>query len=242
MMNLLFAGFGGVMLDVFYALLPLVVIFFFFQFTILKLPVKQVKRMLMGVLLTFMGLSFFLQGVHIGFLPMGEVMGTILGTSSYYWVLIPVGFLLGLTVAMAEPTVRVLNSEVEKASGGHINRTLMLYTLSVGVALSVGISMLRVIKGIPFLYIVIPGYILVFVLMRYVNETFIAIAFDAAGAATGPMTVTFIMALTIGASKALGHGNPLLDGFGMVALVALLSILSVLMLGFLYNLRGKKND
>jgi hypothetical protein len=242
MIEMFFSGFTNVMRDVFYALAPLMVLFFFFQVTILKLPGKQIKRMLKGVLFTFIGLSLFLQGVNVGFLPMGDIMGTVMGKSDYYWMLVPVGLLMGFTVAMAEPTVRVLNTEVENASGGHINKKLMLITLSTGVGLSIAFSMLRVICKIPLLYFIIPGYLAVFIIARHVNDTFVAIAFDAAGAATGPMTVTFIMALTIGASKGLKHGDPLRDGFGMVSMVALMSILSVLILGFLYGRRKRKGE
>ena len=239
MIGSLFEGFSDVMLDVFFALLPILIVFFIFQIFVLKLRKKQLKKILIGVLLSFFGLSLFLQGVNVGFLPIGEMIGVKLGESKYNWILIPIGFLAGFTVAFAEPTVRVLNNEVEKVSSGYINKTLMLYSLSVGVALFIALAMLRVIKSIPLWYILVPGYLLVFILMRHVDQTFVAIAFDSGGAATGPMTVTFILALTIGAAKGLGRGNPMLDGFGMVAMVALASVLSVLILGFLYARKEK---
>lgn len=242
MIESLFEGFLGVMLDVFFALLPILIVFILFQIFVLKLRRKQLKKILIGVLLSFFGLSLFLQGVNIGFLPIGEIIGIKLGELEYNWILIPIGFLAGFTVAFAEPTVRVLNNEIEKVSGGYINKTLMLYSLSTGVALFIALAMLRVIKGISLWYILVPGYLLVFILMHHVDQTFVAIAFDSGGAATGPMTVTFILALTIGAAKGLGSGNPMLDGFGMVAMVALASVLSVLILGFLYARKEKRNN
>ena len=156
--------------------------------------------------------------------------------------MIPIGFLLGFTVTLAEPAVRILNSQVEKVSGGYINKTVMLYTLSIGVGISVALSMVRVIWGISLWYFVVPGYIIALILTRYISSEFVAIAFDAGGVATGPMTVTFILSMTVGVAKVIDGRNPLMDGFGMVSLVAMTPILAVLILGALYNRKGKKNE
>jgi hypothetical protein len=158
---------------------------------------------------------------------------------------VPIGFLLGFAVIMAEPAVRVLITEVEKSSGGHINKNILLYALCVGVAFSVSLSMIRVLTGISIWYFIVPGYLIALLLMRYVSSEFVAVAFDAGGAATGPMTVTFILSMTVGVAKQLENRDPLLDGFGMVSLVALAPILSILILGFLYHRRQKtyeRND
>jgi len=223
------------------ALSPLVVVFIFFQLYMLKLPKRQVIKIIKGVILTFVGLALFLQGVNIGFLPVGEMMGMAIGSLSYNWILIPIGFLLGFAVIMAEPAVRVLTTEVEKASSGHINRNIMLYTLCIGVAFSVALSMARVLSGISLWYFIVPGYIIALILTRFASSEFVAIAFDAGGAATGPMTVTFILSMTVGVAKQIEGRNPLTDGFGMVSLVALTPILAILILGFLYNRKEKSN-
>jgi len=241
MIEMLFEGFSGVMRDVFFALLPLVIIFFLFQIFVLKLHKQQLRKITSGIILTFFGLSLFLQGVNVGFLPVGEQIGIELGKLKHNWILLPIGFLVGFAVAFAEPTVRVLNNEIEKVTGGYVNKTLMLYSLSAGVALFIALSMLRIIKGIPLWCFLVPGYLLVYILMYYVDQTFVAIAFDSGGAATGPMTVTVVLAMTVGAAKGLGRGNPLLDGFGMVAMVALASVLSVLALGFVYTRKEKRD-
>lgn len=230
------------MRDVLFALIPLLIVFIVSQVFILKLPKKQVVRIFKGTLIAFIGLTLFLQGVHVGFMPVGELMGIALGARQYNWILVPIGFLLGFTATLAEPAVRILNDEIEKVSGGHINKTVMLYTLSTGVAISVSLSMLRVLTGISLWYFIIPGYVIALLLARYVKPIFTAIAFDSGGVATGPMTVTFILSMTVGVAKVLEHRNPLLDGFGMVSLVALTPILSVLILGFLYARREKTNE
>ncbi|MBP2242186.1 hypothetical protein J2Z40_002759 [Cytobacillus eiseniae] len=238
----IFDGFSHVLYEVAMALIPLMIFFLFFQFFILKLPLKKLKDIAIGMFLTFWGLVFFLQGVHIGFLPAGEAMGKILGEMDFLWVLVPIGFVLGFVATFAEPAVSVLIHQVEKVSGGYIPQKVMLYTLSIGVATSVALAMVRIIFGIPILYFIIPGYIIALILIRFSSRTFTAIAFDSGGVATGPMTATFLVALFVGISSTIEGRDPLMDGFGMVALVALSPILSVLILGLLYGRKEKENE
>lgn len=238
----IFYGFGDVLFEVSMALIPLLLFFFFFQVFMLKLPMKKVKDIIIGVILTFLGLSFFLQGVHVGFLPVGREIGVIFGEWSNQWILIPVGFLLGFVATFAEPAVRVLNAEVDKVTSGYIPSKLMLYTLSVGVAISIALAMARIIYGIPLWYFIGPGYLIALSMMLLSNNTFTSIAFDAGGVATGPMTVTFILAIALGFSETLEGRNPLIDGFGMIALVALAPIISVLTLGLLFKYNESQSD
>ncbi|WP_226582745.1 DUF1538 domain-containing protein [Halobacillus litoralis] len=235
-MNLLiFDGFGHIILDVAIALIPLFFLFLIFQFVFLKLPLRKLFDILTGFLLTFLGLALFLQGVHIGFLPMGALMGERLGAIDHTWVLVPIGFVLGFVAIYAEPAVSVLTHQVEKVSGGYIPQKILLYTLSVGVGISVALSMVRILIGIPIWYFIVPGYILALVIVKYSTKTFTSIAFDSGGVATGPMTATFILSLFVGIASVTEGRDPLLDGFGMVSLVALAPILSVLTLGVIYR-------
>ena len=237
-----FHGFDEVLFEVSMALIPLMLFFLFFQFFMLKLPWKKVKDIIIGIALTFAGLALFLQGVHVGFLPVGREIGDIVGEWERQWILIPVGFLLGFVATFAEPAVRVLNMEVDKVTSGYIPSKLMLYTLSVGVAISIALAMARIIYGIPLWYLIGPGYFIALTLTFFSTETFTSIAFDAGGVATGPMTVTFILAIALGFSETLEGRDPLLDGFGMIALVALAPILSVLVLGLLFKYNESKSD
>ena len=172
------------MLEVGLAFVPLAVCFVFFQYWTLKLSRARFANMLKGMALAFIGLALFLQGVKVGFLPAGEVMGEALGTLPRIWVLIPIGFIIGLSTTLAEPSVHTLNIEVENASGGYIPRKVMLYTLGLGVGVSVAVSMARIILGIPLWYFLVPGYLLAFILTRWCSRPFIPIAFDS-GVATG---------------------------------------------------------
>ncbi|OZU89301.1 hypothetical protein CIL03_06170 [Virgibacillus indicus] len=235
----IFEGFTEIMLEVATALFPLFVLFLIFQLIFLKLPMRKLLDIAIGFILTFLGLALFLQGVHIGFLPVGELIGEKIGTMSNLWLLIPIGFILGFFAVYAEPAVSVLIHQVEKVSGGYIPQKILLYTLSIGVGLSIALSMVRIVYGFSIWYFILPGYIIALIMVKYSSKTFTSIAFDSGGVATGPMTATFLLALFVGMASVTEGRDPLLDGFGMVALVALAPILSVLTLGILYSRKEK---
>lgn len=243
-MNLhVFEGFGDILIEVSYALIPLVLFFIVFQFIMLKLDKQRIYRIILGFTLTFFGLAFFLQGVHIGFFPVGHMMGEALGSDDHTWLLIPIGFVLGFAATFAEPAVSIMNSEVDKVTGGYISEKVMLYTVSTGVGISVALSMFRILYGIPLWHFLIPGYIIALILIFFSNKTFIAIAFDSGGVATGPMTVTFISAMAVGAASVIEGRHPLTDGFGLIALVALTPIIAVLIVGLIFTRKGgDEND
>lgn len=235
-------GIGSVMGEVVFALVPLVIFFLVVQIFLLRLPRKRFTDIVKGIVLAFIGLTLFLQGVHVGFEPAGTMMGHVLGNLEHRWVLIPIGFILGFVATIAEPAIRILNHEVDKVSGGYIPKSVLLYTLCIGVGISIALAMLRLLLGIPIMWLLIPGYAMALLLVQFSTPTFTAVAFDAGGVATGPMTVTFIMAMALGVAEALPERNALIDGFGMIALVALAPILSVLVLGQLYAWKERTND
>ncbi|MGD7046311.1 DUF1538 domain-containing protein [Jeotgalibacillus proteolyticus] len=234
----IFEGFSEIMMEVAFALIPLLLIFALFQFTLLNLTKERFIRILYGFILTFFGLSFFLQGVHVGFMPVGEMMGEILGDRSDTWILIPIGFVLGFVATFAEPAVRIMNEEVDKVTGGSISENVMLYTISIGVGVSIALSMARILYGFSLWWLILPGYIIAIGLIFISRKTFVAIAFDSGGVATGPMTVTFITSMAVGVAGVTEGRDPLLDGFGLIALVALAPIISVLILGQIYMRKG----
>ncbi|WP_277680346.1 DUF1538 domain-containing protein [Gracilibacillus dipsosauri] len=238
----IFEGFTDVMFEVFTALAPLAILFLFFQFFYLRLPTRRLLDIGTGFLLTFLGLSIFLQGVHVGFLPIGEIMGQKLGSMSNKWILLPIGFIIGFFVIYAEPAVAVLIKQVEKVSGGYIPGKILLYTLSIGVGFAIIAAFTRIFIGISLWYFIVPGYIIALIMVKFSSKTFTSIAFDSGGVATGPMTATFLLALFVGVASVTDGRDPLLDGFGMVALVALAPILSVLTLGILFSRKEKKQN
>lgn len=219
------------------ALLPLVGMLFFFQFTMLHLPPRQLIRMCFGLVYAFVGLVMFLTGVNGGFMPAGEIIGSMIGGASYRNVLIVLGIVIGAVVVCAEPAVWVLTEQVEDISGGAIKRKVLLLTLSAGVACAIGLAMARVLFRFSIWYILIPGYAIALILTFFCPKLFTAIAFDSGGVASGPMTSTFILSFTLGASQASG-GNPLTDAFGVIALVAMTPLIAIQVLGLIYSRKG----
>lgn len=222
------------------AVTPLVLLFLLFQIFMLKLPLRQVAQILRGTLIAALGLFLFLAGVGMALLPFGRVVGESLGALDHTWIMVLVGALLGFVTAWGEPAVRVLAGQVDEASSGSIPARLVLVVVCAGVALWVGIGMLRIAQGLDLLYLLVPGYGLVLLLMAFSSRDFVPVAADAGGVATGPLANSFLLALALGASSASGGADPLVNGFGLVALIALAPVMSLMAVGVLVRLRSPK--
>ena len=178
-------------------------------------------------------------GVNVGFAGLGTVLGRELATGSTRWLLIPLSILLGWFIISAEPAVAVLEKQIETVSAGAIPGKAIKLSLSVAIALAMGLSMLRVVTGISILWFIVPGYVIALALSFFVPPIYTAIAFDSGGVASGPMTATFMLQFVIGASLALG-GNVLRDAFGVVAMVAMVPLISIQAVGLVYELKKGK--
>ena len=216
--------------DVTLALGLVVGFFFIINFIFLKLPKKKLLQIGVGTIFTYIGLIVFLTAVHIGFMPVGFKMGQELAKTSPISVSI-IGFVLGLVVVLAEPAVHVLNKQVEEITNGTVSKKAMLIALSVGVGISICLSVIRIIFGFSILYYLIPGYLLSLGLSFFVPKIYTSIAFDSGGVASGPLTSTFILPFAIGTCVAM-NGNILSDAFGIVAMVAMTPLITIQMLGF----------
>lgn len=234
-----FYGFSTVLLDSAYALLPLFIILAVVQ-VFLRLERELFVNALVGFVFTFIGIALFLQGVHAGFMPLGEKIGYELGRSPNIWILSIIGFMLGFAATYAEPAVRVMTYEVNKVTSGTISQKMLLLALSFGVAGSTMLSMSRIYYGFSLWPILLAGYTLVFFLAFRSKEQFVAVAFDSGGVATGPMTVTFVLAVAVGLATVIEGRDPVVDGFGLISLVALAPIITVLLVGQIYKREEKK--
>lgn len=224
--------------EVIVSLVPIVAVFVLFQLFSRRYLRRQRTRVTVGFVYTYIGLVLFLCGVNVGFAPLGASLGGDIASQGWRWLLVPIGMLIGYYIVKAEPAIQVLNRQVEGVTNGAVSAKSMNRCLSIGVSASVGLSMLRVLTGLPIYWIIIPGYIIALVLSRLVPRMFVGIAFDSGGVASGPMTTTFLLPLSIGACSALG-GNLMTDAFGVVALVALTPLIAVQIMGMLYQYRLK---
>ena len=221
------------------SLLPIVLMFGIFQLVALKLDRRSLGRIGVGLLYTYMGLVLFLTGANVGFMPAGNYLGQVLAGRSFRWVLVPIGMLIGYFIVKAEPAVYVLNKQVEEVTDGAISASTMGAALSAGVSLSVGLAMVRVLTGISILWFLIPGYAFAIGISFVVPKLYTAIAFDAGGVASGPMTATFLLPLAQGACVAVG-GNIVTDAFGVVAMVAMTPLITVQLMGLMAQLKQRR--
>lgn len=236
--QLFFVAFPTYFKEIAVSLLPIAAFFAVFNLVSLHLERKQLIRIGVGLAYTYLGLVIFLTGVNVGFMPAGNYLGSVIAGLSCNWILIPIGMLIGYFIVMAEPAVYVLMRQVEELTDGAIPGSAMKHSLSIGVAVSVGLAMIRVLTGISIFYLLVPGYAVAIVLSFFVPKLFTAIAFDSGGVASGPMATTFLLPFAMGACSAVG-GNIVTDAFGVVAMVAMTPLITIQGLGLIYRLRTK---
>ena len=225
--------------EILLALLPIAGVFVLFQLIFRRFHRNQVIRISIGLVYTYVGLVLFLTGANVGFMPAGRLIGATIADSPLKYALIPVGALMGYFVVSAEPAVHSLKRQVEEVTNGAISQRAIGLALSIGVGVSVGLSMLRVLTGIPLLPILLFGYIVSLVITFFVPPVYTGIAFDSGGVASGPMTTTFILPFAIGACEAMG-GNVMTDAFGIVAMVAMTPLITIQVLGLSGRIRQRK--
>ncbi len=228
-------------LEIAKALLPIVAFFLVYQAFTKPLSKSKIAKILIGVLYTYFGLVLFLTGANVGFMPAGYLIGEYLGGSSYAFVAIPIGMLIGFFIVAAEPAVQILQKQVEDVTSGAIPKKALGFALEIGVAISVGIAILRALTGISIMYPLLIGYIIAFVLTFFVPDIFTSIAFDSGGVASGPMTACFLLPFSIGICTAM-ENNVVTDAFGTVAMVAMTPLIAIQILGVIYKIKLKKAE
>ena len=223
---------GHVAKEVAIALGLIVAFFLLCQIFFLKLPKRQLIKIAVGVLFTYVGLVLFLTGVNVGYMPIGYKLGTVLA-ELHPALLVGLGLVMGVLVVLAEPAIHVLNAQVEDVTGGYVTKRSMMIGLCVGVGAAIALSVVRIIFDFSLTYYIIPGYFLSLALSLFVPPVYTAIAFDSGGVASGPMTSGFILPFAIGVCVTLqGPDAVLRDGFGVVALVAMTPLITIQLLGF----------
>ena len=187
---------------------------------------RNFVNVLIGLALTFVGLVLFLTGANVGFMPAGHYLGDLLTGMEHNWVIIPIAMLIGYFIVSAEPAVHILNKQVEEVSSGAIPYKAMKTSLSISMCVSMGLSMVRMLFDIPTLWFLAPGFAIGLALAFFVPKIFTAIAFDSGGAASGPMTATFLLPFGIGICNSLA-GRDITDAFGVVAVVAMTPLITI---------------
>ena len=242
-------GFGGLFVsigthiwDSLIAIIPIFILFLLLQLFVLKYKKRPLRKILFGFLYAVIGLTLFMNGVTQGFMAFGKELGIALNNHHVIFLYVS-SFLLGFFSIIAEPAVYVLTHKIESVTSGYINKNLVLYALSIGVGMALLLNAIRILyPGNIYLFILVIGYALAFVLMFFTPKLFIGIAFDAGGVASGPISATFIFAFSQGIALGYFGQTRLYDLFGMISLIAMMPILTLEVLGILYRLKTRKDE
>ena len=225
--------------DVLLALGAIIFCFIIFQFVTHRYQKHQLGRIAVGFLYTLVGLVLFLTGVNVGFFPVGQLLGSQLASSTFKWVLIPLGALIGYFIVAAEPAVHVLNKQVEEISSGAITQKMMNRGLAIGMSAALTLTMIRILFHIPIMWILIPGYAFALTLTFFVPRIFTGIAFDSGGVCSGPMSSTFLLPFAMGTCEGL-RGDLMVDAFGIIAIVAMTPLIIIQLMGLIFSFRQKE--
>ncbi len=235
--------------DVALAVLPIVIISIPFQIFAFKLPRREFHKMLLGVLPVYFGLLIFLSGIDYGFAFVGQYIGEIFfdpaRPDGFYWLLLPIGFILGAAITVSEPAVSVLGSQIEELTNGHIKKLTISVTLALGIGVASMLSILKIITQVNILYFLVPLYVISIVMMKFTPRLFVGLAFDSGGVTGGALTSAFLTPLTLGIAQSVAKMTEsemsiLTNGFGIIAFISVTPIVAVQALGIIYNVRSKK--
>lgn len=229
---------GGSLRD----LAPVVGVIAFFQLVVLQEPVPNLFELLVGIAMVVLGLTLFIFGLELGLFPIGESMADAFARKGSVFWLLTFAFSLGFGTTVAEPALVAVAGEAAKvaaqagvvgpepeAMASYANGLRFTVGVAVGVAITLGV--LRILRGWPLPVLIISGYILVVGLTAVAPTEIIGIAYDSGGVTTSTITVPLVTALGVGLSRAIQGRNPLIDGFGLIALASLTPMIFVLIYG-----------
>ncbi|MCC4768961.1 DUF1538 domain-containing protein [Methanosarcina sp. DH2] len=225
--------FKEIFLEVIQAVLPLTLAVVVIMLVFVGSNLGHFTSFLTGTVMVIVGMTFFLMGVKLGMLPIGEAIGANLPKHGSLMFIAAIAFLLSFLTTVAEPDVRVLSSMIDSVSEDSIDRNLLIISIAFGVGFFVTFSILRIIYGVPIKYLFAISYLIIIVLSFFTPREYLAISFDAGGVTTGPMTVPVIMALGIGTASVLQDRSQLSEGFGLIGFASIGPIISIMLLGVL---------
>lgn len=238
-----------ILVDLFYTILstvwdviPIVAIIFGFQLAVLRRPIPNLKRILMGFLLVLLGLAFFLEGLEAALFPLGKLMAQQLTDPAfiahgdaadavtwwnYKWVYL-FAFAIGFATTIAEPSLLAVAIKANQVSAGSIGVWGLRIAVAIGVAVGIALGVFRIVSGTPLYLYIVTGYVFVVIQTFYAPKMIIALAYDSGGVTTSTVTVPLVAALGLGLSSTVPGRSPLLDGFGLIAFASLFPIMSVM--------------
>ncbi len=231
---------GSTAFSVLIILIPILFLFFVYQFFLIKLTKKKIIKILMASSWLFLGLVIFLSGASFGYLGAAKTFGESLATKESLALVLLIVTLLGFTSVLSEPSVHVLGEQVEDFSDGVIKKNTLVFSLAIGVAISLILSIIRIEFQIPAFVFLGTGFFIALLLSLFVPSIYTAIAFDSGGAVSGAITASFIVPMISGfALHTLGEGSLAEFGLGAVGLVAMMPLIIIQLLGLEASIRER---
>ena len=235
--------FPALLFATFFDILPIAVIIFGFQFLVIRKRVKNLKKVLIGMVYVLIGITFFLLGLEQALFPIGRSMAEQLTNpeclqsvritvgelqwQDYYWVYI-FAFAIGAGTAIAEPALIAVAMKANEVSGGVISVWGLRVAVAIGAAVGLSLGSYRIVVGAPMHYFIIAGYIIVVIQTFLSPKLIVPLAYDSGGVTTSTVTVPLVTALGLGLAETVPGRSPLLDGFGLIAFTCLGPIISVM--------------
>lgn len=245
-MNQVIGKLFSILLGSFRDLLPIILVVAFFQLAVLQQPIPQLGSILIGTLLVVLGLAFFIQGLEMALFPIGETIAyAFADKGSSVWLLI-FAFSLGFGTTVAEPALIAVADEAARVAAvngivGNSDEAMASYafglrmTVAFSVGLAIIIGVIRIIRGWPIQYLIIGGYLLVVAMTAIAPKEIIGIAYDSGGVTTSTVTVPLVTALGVGLASSIRGRNPMIDGFGLIALASLTPMIFVMAYGVIVH-------
>lgn len=249
--------FIGTLLETVRDVLPIILVIFGFQYFVLRQPVKNIKKILIGLIYVILGLAFFLVGLEQALFPLGELMAQQLTNpefiygkaqdtlefirwQDYYWIYIFAAS-LGFATTIAEPALIAVSIKANDVSGGAISIWGLRIAVAIGAGIGIALGSYRIVTGTPLHYYIIIGYIFVIIQTFFAPRTIIALAYDSGGVTTSTVTVPLVTALGIGLASTIPGRSPLIDGFGLIAFAVLFPMVTVMGYAQFSQWRAKNN-
>lgn len=213
--------------------LPIVLFLCVFKVIILRKPLEEINTLIIGTLLSIIGLHLFLKGISLSLIPLGDSVGENLVVLNNKYLIAIFAFVVGYFATMVEPGLKALAMEVEEISTGAIPMNVLIKAVGIGFGVGMSLGIVKILNNIPTKTILFPVLLLAMVLGYFAPREFVDIAIDSASATTGPVNIPLNMAIALGLSKILETSDPLLNGFGIIGLTSMGAVISVLVLSVL---------
>lgn len=221
--------------EVVISILPMTLLIVILTFIFAPLDSDEMISFLFGAGIMMIGMTLFLFGADYSMMEVGRLVGKYMIKKKSLTILIALGFMIGIVITIAEPSVQVLGQQVNQISEGKIGRVLLIGIVSVGTGVFLAFALLRVVFKLSYYQLMAIGYVGVLVASFFTSNEFMPIAFNSGGVTTGPITVPFILALAGGLTSMIRQETSANDSFGMVGIASLGPILAVMILGVIFQ-------